>query len=329
MAKYTIEDVKKYLEENDKNQSCTLLSNKYVNTKTPLLFKCNICGETFYRTPSNLFKERFRCEKCGERAGAKRLKYTSDYVKKIIKEQRNYTMIGEYINAGTPVLCRCQNGHEFPLIFSHYLKGHSGCKQCANEKLKESNHWNWQGGGHQETVDYFRHRILPWKQACLALAEFKCDITGENTNNLIVHHLSNFSDIMYSASKDLGIPIKNYIADYTEEEREKLASEILARHDINNGVVITRDIHNLFHSIYGKINNTKEQYLHFKEDYLNGKYIYLEEELHSSSQLLRGEIYSPLHHNLRRNYFGVNRQYCSNSTTKSRCFIYRCSYLRK
>lgn len=62
----TIENVIKYLEENDTEHECTLLSDEYKNSTTPLLFKCNICGDTFERNFSKVKTvSYFCCPKCG------------------------------------------------------------------------------------------------------------------------------------------------------------------------------------------------------------------------------------------------------------------------
>jgi len=43
MKKFTLEDVKQYLKENDINNECELLSDSYIDSKSPLKFKCNKC----------------------------------------------------------------------------------------------------------------------------------------------------------------------------------------------------------------------------------------------------------------------------------------------
>lgn len=264
--KGSIEQVREYIAQNDINHECTLISTEYVNNSTPLKLICNVCGKEFERDFNHIKRGRFRCSQCGIEAGARKVEYTREQVEQDIWDNAKYTMIGEYINAGTPVLVRCSLGHEFNLVYSHFKANHGGCKQCANLNMRGSNHPNWNGGGHQDTVDSFRHSIHSWKVACLKAANFKCDITGR-TDNLVIHHLSNFSEILKQTLEDLNLPYYNTIKEYTEEERRLAEDELLRRHPIELGVVLTREVHDKFHAIYGKVNNTKEQYEEFKRTY--------------------------------------------------------------
>lgn len=43
----TFQEIQNFIKENDVNNDCTLLSTEYKNGTTPLLFRCNRCGETF------------------------------------------------------------------------------------------------------------------------------------------------------------------------------------------------------------------------------------------------------------------------------------------
>ena len=137
----TLEDVKKFIEENDINKECTLLSTEYINNKTPLKFKCNVCGKEFTRDFAHVQRGRFRCEICGELFGAKKLKYTKEEVSLKIKE-RGYELIGEYLGGSLPVKCKCSRGHEFDLYFSEFLCRGRGCPKCAIIEHSGSNHPN-------------------------------------------------------------------------------------------------------------------------------------------------------------------------------------------
>ena len=264
--KFTYEDVVDYIEKNDINNECTLLSTEYINSTTPLKLHCNICGNDFTRDFTHIKRGRFRCEKCGERAGATKLKYSKDKVMKMIYDKDKYTLIGEYTNGHTGCLCKCSKNHEFTLYFSEWLYSGRGCPQCATLRNSGEQHWNWNGGGHQGTLDTLRHAIIPWKKISLKNSDYKCDISGLYSDDLVIHHATkNFRALVDEACKNTGIPLLNKIVDYSIEDRQNLEKELLKLHENCKGIVMRKVYHDEFHSIYGKTNNTLEQYLEFKK----------------------------------------------------------------
>lgn len=59
----------------------------------------------------------------------------------------------------------------------------------------------------------------------------------------------------------------------SEEEREDLVKRFQKEIDrYPLGVCLRPDVHRLFHKIYGKKNNTPEQFYEFREDFKKGKY---------------------------------------------------------
>lgn len=270
--KFSFTDVVNFIKENDINKECTLLSTDYKDSLTPLKLHCNICGKDFERDFAHIKRGRFRCEKCGESAGAKKLKYNEDEVKKMIYDKDKYTLIDGYINGYTGCRCRCSDNHEFDLYFSEWLYRGRGCPQCAILKNSGKQHWNWNGGGYQETLDALRHAIIPWKKASLKNSDYKCDISGLHTDDLIVHHTTkNFRALVDEACINTGIPLLNKVADYSIEDRKILEKELLRLHEKCKGIVMRRAYHDEFHSIYGKTNNNLEQYLEFKKMKQEGK----------------------------------------------------------
>lgn len=57
--------------------------------------------------------------------------------------------------------------------------------------------------------------------------------------------------------------------DYNDGEFEILKKSVISKHDLKNGIPMMRKIHNQFHRIYGKGNNTEEQFDEFLKEYYN------------------------------------------------------------
>ena len=268
---FTIDIVKQYIQKYDINNECILLSTEYINSRTPLQLKCNLCGKKFQRNFEHIKRGRFCCEECGERIGAKKLKYTAEDVENDI-QQDGYHLIGKYINAKTGVLCQCNKGHPpFNLFYSEYKFRKRGCPECGKLKESGSNHWNWQGGI-SIISDLIRDAADDWKYELVKQYHY-CDITGQ-THNLEVHHLNiNFADIVKESANNIGFIFNGKeLKDYDIEKVQQLKKEIARLHQEKvKGVVLTKDLHRLFHSIYGKKNNTEEQYIEFKQKILNGE----------------------------------------------------------
>lgn len=145
------------------------------------------------------------------------------------------------------------------MYFSEFLCRGRGCPQCSILDHCGEGHPNWQGGI-SEISEILRSILGPWKKEVLQLYNYQCDITKINSNNLVVHHLVNFSDLVQSAHSISNIKIKSKVKDYTEEEIEKLKNNILFLHTPEIGVVLDKEVHQQFHSVYGVKNNTPSQY---------------------------------------------------------------------
>ena len=233
--------------------------------------KCNKCGTIFERDYQHLSRNggRFQCPKCGILQGAKAKKYSIDFVKQKILE-RGYTLIGDYIDAHTPFEVECERHHKTTLIFSYFLIGHSGCKECANIENSGENHYNWKGG-ESEVIESFRKSVKEWKHLVLKRDGFKCVLTNSN-KDLVIHHLKSFNTIVKESSEITGIPVLRKVSDYENiNDFYTLRDEVINSHSIILGITLNREVHNLFHSIYGKGNNTIEQFNEFQSCYQNNE----------------------------------------------------------
>lgn len=72
--------------------------------------------------------------------------------------------------------------------------------------------------------------------------DYTCQVTGKRGGKLEVHHLNCYSDFKEG------------------------------RTDINNCITLSKEIHRLFHKIYGKKHNTKEQFEEFEHRYINKEF---------------------------------------------------------
>ena len=81
-----------------------------------------------------------------------------------------------------------------------------------------------------------------WRKQVFQRDNYTCQISGQTDVEIIAHHLNGY--------------------DWDKEHRT----------DINNGITLSKKIHDLFHKQYGYGDNTKEQFEEFKQRYYNGEF---------------------------------------------------------
>lgn len=139
--------------------------------------------------------------------------------------------------------------------------------------MSGENHPSWKGGI-TPISDYLRHLLIvkQWIDNCKKQVNYTCELTGKVGGELNTHHLKAFSIIVLEAHELNNIEIHKTIGEYTQEELYKLEEYIASWHkDNSNAVVLSEEVHILFHSLYGSGNNTPEQFEEFKQRYIEFK----------------------------------------------------------
>ena len=104
------------------------LSEKYVNSQTPLKWQCNK-KHIWLARPTSI-KRGTWCPFC-----SKRVKLTIDEMKDLAKQKLGECLSPEYANNKTKLLWRCKSGHEWWAKPEHVKKGH-WCPKCAKIQRK-------------------------------------------------------------------------------------------------------------------------------------------------------------------------------------------------
>jgi len=181
----------------------------------------------------------------------------------------------EYISCAIKMKCFC---HKHPdieqekslnsLIFGCFGKG-AGCKICKDETQIGEMTGMWKGGISNLNV-YLREFIDGWKRDSMASCNYKCVITGSDFK--VIHHLYSFNKLLTETLEELNLPIHKEINNYINNEMDAI-KEILTRKHYEHplGVCLCKDVHTLYHKIYGD-DNTPEQFEEFRKRYNNGEF---------------------------------------------------------
>jgi ribosomal protein S18 len=106
---------------------------KYINSRTKILYRCNICGQEWEALPLRLLRKG-ACPKCSK---TRKLTH-EEYVDKVTKTNPNIEVIGKYINSRTKILHKCKIcGREWETLPHYILEGHS-CFKCAIRNLPKT-----------------------------------------------------------------------------------------------------------------------------------------------------------------------------------------------
>ena len=118
--KLTYQEVKEYIE----SFGYELLSKEYIDSKTKLQLQCSK-GHVF-EIRYNDFKKGVRCKMCSSNYHPK---FTYEYVKEYIENERYKLLSKEYKNANTDILVECPKGHIFKTRFGRFKNG-ARCQKC-------------------------------------------------------------------------------------------------------------------------------------------------------------------------------------------------------
>lgn len=268
---YTIDSVKEFVIE---NSNCILLSEEYNNTKEKMWFQCH-CGEKF-QTTFEIFKGRKnskqcppkrQCNKCGYEITKQKQKFTYDDVFKIIKQYECELISNKYINNRNSLKIKCKCGESFLRTLRDFRSGKTCCFKCSLKNRSGFNHFNWKGGI-SPLQHYMRDKTKKWRKESFKFYGRKCHITGEYSKDLVVHHTYGFSTILNETLNELNLPKHYEINQYTEKEIKSISKLLVKNHyKYGLGIPLKPEIHEEFHNIYGRGNNTPEQFEEFKQRY--------------------------------------------------------------
>lgn len=136
-------------------------------------------------------------------------------------------------------LCECGNSHE---VATEFLKnGSSKSCGCIN-RCRGENHYNFDPSISNE--DRLNKRgvvknplYTKWREDCLLRDNFTCQLSNQKGGDLCVHHI------------------------YSWNSHKQL------RFDINNGITLSKLVHDKFHKIYGKGDNNMDQFVDYIKTY--------------------------------------------------------------
>jgi hypothetical protein len=153
-----------------------------------------------------------------------------------------------------------------------YIMSEERKRQISRNNRRENN-YNWKGGL-TPLITYFRGILYEWKLDSLKNYDYKCALTKTNDGDLEIHHSKeNFSDIVYETLNKLNLPIYENMLQYSEDELNNINKTFIELHNqYGLGIPLKKDLHKLFHTIYGLTNNTEEQFEEFKQRYFDGEF---------------------------------------------------------
>ena len=205
-----------------------------------------------------------------------RMKYTHEIAFEEFAKKGLILVTNKFISCALKMEYICPKHPNIPqfkslnsLIFGSEGKG-TGCYYCGIEKRIGELNTEWKGGISSLNI-YLREYITIWKKDSMANCNYKCVITGKKFN--AIHHLYSFNKILKETLEELDLPIHKEINDYTNNEMNLIKEIIIKKHtEYPLGICLCKEVHALYHKIYGRNDNTPEQFDEFKVRYNNGEF---------------------------------------------------------
>ncbi len=165
---------------------------------------------------------------------------------------------------------KCVNHPDYiqEISYNSLKQTKNGCKLCFNKIGENSSAWR---GGITPLVRNMRVKLKVWVIEQLELSNYTCSISGVKGGKLVVHHIVNFHTLLDKCIYNLGYSLEKKLSNYNNEKLLNIKNELLRLHYESKSVVISSELHNLFHKLYGKKNNNEEQFIKFTKSYENNE----------------------------------------------------------
>lgn len=222
----------------------TYVEGSYVHSRKPFQYVCS-CGEVVNRSWDSLANKAAvaTCAKCSLASRSKELKVRNlasnlDVLDRIRAKCAEYGAtpdLSNYSGSKEPFPVTCSCGTVFRTDWSHLRRqGHRAtCTPCSYESTRRENSIHWMADKSDEDRAKDRSAYAWWPRKVLEAHDFTCAISGIRGKELAAHHLYNYGH--YPEFRSL----------------------------VCNGVALSRELHDEFHQLYGKGNNTLEQFQEF------------------------------------------------------------------
>ena len=183
---------------------------------------------------------------------------------------------GGNLKCGSTISCGCYAREKAKEVMREMVKEKwqdEDFRRMRSERMSGVNSPHWKGG----ITPIKEHLggllvVEQWRSNSKQQVNYTCELTGK-AGGVNTHHLKAFNTIVLEAHELHNIQIKPQVKDYTEEELHKLEEYVASWHkDSSNAVVLSEEVHKLFHSLYGQGGNTPEQYEEFRERYIAGEF---------------------------------------------------------
>jgi len=258
------------------NMGIKLLSEYYENSSIPLKVECNK-GHIFYSRFHDLHRGH-GCPECSEFHYDKLpYEFVSNYF-----EKHNYKLLStEYQDTKSKLLIKCPKEHEFKMAFGSFKDANQRCPECYRIALS----------GLTPITTTLRSNIVQWKKDSVSAANYRCIISNEKIDD--IHHIYSFNQIFQELMIYFNFQNRTESKDFSDVEIEQLKIKNIELHyKYGLGAPINRKLHRLFHSLYGKINATPEDFYEFKKRYDNGEFTSLLSQMQSGKKLSKKIIRS-------------------------------------
>lgn len=252
---YTINDIKEKVYKI--NPNIKIISTEYKGCNEKIKCECLLDGHE-WKVKSRSLLGGGGCPKC-----AGNIKHTIEEIKNKLKDLNKDIIIlsDKYVGVKNKLQCKClKHNYIWQTSWASLSKG-NGCPECVKLKYRRELSPNWKGGI-TSIRNHLRHSIGEWKKTAMEESNYKCVITGKKFD--VIHHVYSYNSIIKETIEITGLPIYENIGEYTKEELQLIEYVCIDLHNkYPTGVCLCDEEHRLFHRIYGRGNNTAEQFEEF------------------------------------------------------------------